>query len=109
MFHNETPASLSIFCPSSSLVPVNLITRGTLRFEAFKTSNTPLATSSARVIPPRTFKNTVLTSGSDITIFKALAMFSCEDPPPISEMLLVHHRRVSTYPFHLRSGLHHFQ
>ena len=44
----------------------------------------PLATSSQAVIPPKTFTNTALTSGSPRMISSPLAITSADAPPPMS-------------------------
>ena len=60
---------------------------------------TPFATSSARVIPPKTFKNTTLTLELEITILRALAIFSEDAPPPISKNVAAFPHKVLTYPY----------
>ena len=47
----------------------------------------PFATASHAVMPPKTFTNTLLTSGSPSTTSRPAAMTSAEAPPPMSRKL----------------------
>ena len=81
---NGILCSVNIFWPSSSLVPVNLITTGMSDSCSLVTLTTAFATSSARVIPPKTFRKITLTFGFLSTNLKALVITSSDAPPPTS-------------------------
>ncbi len=78
------PFSSRIFCPSSSFVPVSLMTIGTLCSVSLYRFTTVFATLFALVIPPSTFMNIILAFGFCSTSFIALVMFSSVAPPPTS-------------------------
>src|SRR5690606_7158730 len=86
------PARDRISRPAAALLPSSRTTSGLVTRSPRCASNSsactmPLATSSQAVIPPKTLTNTALTSGSDSTISRPLAITEALAPPPMSRKL----------------------
>src|SRR5690606_4247080 len=79
-------ASSRIRRPSATLLPSSRTTSGLVADSPriFSASTMPVATASHAVIPPNTFTNTLLTSGSPRITSSPAAITSADAPPPMS-------------------------
>ena len=79
------PFCFRISRPSSSRVPLIRTTSGSFMFRLFRAVTTPLATSSPRVIPPKTLIRTPFTLGFIRITARAFSTTSALAPPPMSQ------------------------
>ena len=81
------PESLSIFLPSSTLVPSKRTTSGTCSLTSLAAVMMPCAMVSHFMIPPKMLTRIALTEGSLVRILKACVTCAAEAPPPTSRKL----------------------
>src|SRR5215210_5402181 len=79
--------SANIRRPSSAFVPSSRTTMGRSRPVSSMADRSPRATSSPRVMPPKMLNRTLLTCLLDVTMARAVLIFSASAPPPTSQKL----------------------
>src|SRR5262249_46977904 len=84
---SSMPFSFRMARPSSSLVPERRTTSGRVILRLSRACTRPLATSSPRVMPPKTLISTPRTLGFIRITVSAFSTTSARAPPPMSQKL----------------------
>src|SRR6266545_120766 len=83
----DSLTAVTIFSPSSTLVPSSRTTSGTCRLTSRAAATTPSAITSQRMMPPKMLTRMPSTLGSLRMILKAAVTRSLVAPPPTSRKL----------------------